>query len=271
MGRGNESLRGLAHAACLAGFALVAFTPGASGQAVVDGQVLDARSGGPVIAARVLLVRPDDTVVRSTDTDAQGAFTLPIAWVGTYRLRVERIGYPDHTTDPITVEQRDRLEIEIRLNPEAIGLDSLVVVGRRRESGREAFERRRSASERGTFLDPIHVALLEPVLPSDVLRRLPDIEVSPNTIRHELSSRCLVVFLDDMRLPLMASGRNAPQKYRQALGGEVRLDDFERARNVRAVEVYPTIADVPWEMRRSRRWPEIGQCGVIQIWTTMAW
>lgn len=248
--------------------ALLVSASGLSGQAAVGGTVIDAQSGAPIVGARVLLFRANEELVRSTDTDSRGAFLVGVPQSGSYFARVERIGYPAHTTELLEVSDRQRLTIEIRLSPQAIGLDSLVVVGRRRETGREAFERRRATAERGTFMDPVQVALTEAPLPTDILKRVPGIEVTHlDNIR--LPGRgCLLVYLDNMRFPIMG-GVNS----RMVLRGEAHLNEFISARSVRGVEIYPRIADVPREIRRSRRWPEIetGKCGVIIIWTTTAW
>lgn len=59
----------------------------------VTGQITDASSREPIAGALVSLVGSDHAVVRRTLTSEAGAFTMEPVGEGSYRLRVERIGY----------------------------------------------------------------------------------------------------------------------------------------------------------------------------------
>jgi hypothetical protein len=58
---------------------------------------------------------------------------------------------------------------------------------------------------------------------------------------------------------------------RLALGGEFNVNDMVNPRSVRGVEIYPSIDEVPDEVRRGLRWQDVDRCGIVWIWTAMGW
>jgi hypothetical protein len=78
--------------------------------------------GAPVDGAVVSLVDSDDVVVWETLSNRSGAFSLPMSPPGTYRIRVERIGYDSWTSGPVRIDSAQapgplRLEIPVRAIP----------------------------------------------------------------------------------------------------------------------------------------------------------
>jgi hypothetical protein len=85
----------------------------------------------PVPGALVLL-RDGARVRAEALSDARGEFRLAAPGAGTYRVGVERIGYPDHATEPFTLAAGDSLELTVELAPQAITLEGIRAEGRRR-------------------------------------------------------------------------------------------------------------------------------------------
>ena len=86
------------------------------------GILVSEGDGAPVDGAVVSLVDGDGVVVWETLSNASGAFSLPLPSVGTYRVRVSRIGYDSWTSGPILIDSAQapgplRLEIPVRPIP----------------------------------------------------------------------------------------------------------------------------------------------------------
>jgi hypothetical protein len=69
----------------------------------IRGTVVDGETGEPVAVAMVVLL--DDAGERAARfvTDPNGAFHFRSVAAGRYRVRIERIGYRDYTSDAIDV------------------------------------------------------------------------------------------------------------------------------------------------------------------------
>lgn len=124
--------RGLLSAGLLLGLALPLQ---AQQGGTIAGRVTDARSGAPLSIVQVSLV---GTGTGSISSD-QGRFILVNVPVGTFTIRMERIGYAAHTQE-VTVQAGQTVEVDVSLREEALGLDEIVVTGtagasRRREVG----------------------------------------------------------------------------------------------------------------------------------------
>lgn len=104
-------------------FALLIPTVAAQESAArLAGILVSEGDGAPVDGAVVSLVDGDGVVVWETLSNASGAFSLPLPPVGTYRVRVSRIGYDSWTSGPILIDSAQapgplRLEIPVRPIP----------------------------------------------------------------------------------------------------------------------------------------------------------
>ncbi|WP_428273755.1 carboxypeptidase-like regulatory domain-containing protein [Candidatus Palauibacter sp.] len=88
----------------------------------MTGQTVSEGDGAPVDGAVVALVDGEGVVAWETLSNASGAFSLPLPPVGTYRVRVSRIGYDSWTSGPIRIDSAQapgplRLEIPVRPIP----------------------------------------------------------------------------------------------------------------------------------------------------------
>ncbi len=88
----------------------------------MTGVLVSEGDGTPVDGAVVALVDGEGVVAWETLSNASGAFSLPLPPVGTYRVRVSRIGYDSWTSGPIRIDSAQapgplRLEIPVRPIP----------------------------------------------------------------------------------------------------------------------------------------------------------
>jgi 5-hydroxyisourate hydrolase-like protein (transthyretin family) len=70
---------------------------------LVRGEVLEAESGVPIAGAMVVVLDADENVTARALTDDMGRFAVDVRSTGSYRARIDRIGYESLTTDPFDV------------------------------------------------------------------------------------------------------------------------------------------------------------------------
>lgn len=104
--------------------------PNEDGQIRILGQVVDARTGAPLVGARVSVVDADWVSI----TNREGRFVLQGIGPGVHIVRVEHLGY--HTLGVETEAAAAGDPMRIAIEPDPILLEGLEVVTRR-------FERRR--------------------------------------------------------------------------------------------------------------------------------
>jgi len=95
----------------------------------VSGRILDATSGGVVAGALVILLDKEDREVATTVTTARGTYHVRAAGAGVYRLRAERIGFENATTQPFTLLAGQTVNRELSASSTAIVLPVLAVEG----------------------------------------------------------------------------------------------------------------------------------------------
>ncbi|NNM07287.1 MAG: TonB-dependent receptor [Gemmatimonadetes bacterium] len=126
---GNISL--LHHAVILSGaFFLLNLIPSdLSGQSVF-GRTLLRGDTLAIEGVGLSLVNAADSTVAQVTSDDLGRFRLPAPAGGAFRIRASRIGYAAVEAE-VVVRDAESLEVELRMAPEAIPLDPILVVGRR--------------------------------------------------------------------------------------------------------------------------------------------
>jgi hypothetical protein len=117
---------GIAFAALLTA-ALLAATPAASWAQTVRGTVLEAGTEAVVEGAIATLLDEEGASRGAALTDGAGGFRLRAPGPGTYRVKVERIGYATLTTEPIRLAGGETAVRRILLPVEAVALSSIVV------------------------------------------------------------------------------------------------------------------------------------------------
>lgn len=100
--------------------------------ALIEGVVLDERTGTPVPQSLVRLQNLDGETLQTTQTDWEGRFSLRTPGPGTFHLQVSGLGYQTKETGGMSLPSSHVLSVEIRLTPAPLPLDSVEVMGRRR-------------------------------------------------------------------------------------------------------------------------------------------
>ena len=222
---------------------------------------MDAQSGAPASFAQVLLSASTGDTIRML-TDAQGMYGFRNLQPARYVLAAERIGYARAVTTPFDMVAGDTLVLNLRLTPDGIPLDPLIVIGKSgREPGRFAFARRCTTKE-SWCLNRDSLELREAGAVAHLFRGVEGIMVqwNPRNWRpHIKSFHCLKIFLNNTDIPI-SSGRGQTWQFEG-------LDPSD----VLGIELYRDPRNVPKEMLKGLRGPEVYQCGVAVIWTKGAW
>jgi len=92
--------------------------------------VLDVDGDSAVADVAVSLVDSAGLARITVITDSAGAFAIPVAVAGPYRLRARHIAFQRITTTPFLVRPGEVVDVEIRVSRTAIALDPLVVRAR---------------------------------------------------------------------------------------------------------------------------------------------
>lgn len=221
---------------------------------IISGRVLDAENRNePIAEIEVVLRNVRDDVLGLTTTDHDGHFSFAVADPGLYRLALRRIGYSSESVASVAVTREQDVYVELRARPTALGLGEIRVTAPKKLPWLEAngFYRRRELG-RGDYYDPRQVLAIPAVLPTQLLRRLEAITVTPGlggmyfrgTYDPNTNDPCVpAIMLDGHML------RGTP------------IDQMLPKRMIEAVEVYKRIGEIP------QRWLEPSMCGLIVIWT----
>lgn len=121
--------RGFARAAPL--FALLAAALPAHAQ-TVQGRAVDRATQQPIADASVALLDESGTVVATTRSGPDGAFSVTALSPGEYRVTAVRLGYRQMLSAPVQLDDGAVVEVEARMGAEAVALDTVAVQGRAR-------------------------------------------------------------------------------------------------------------------------------------------
>jgi hypothetical protein len=228
---------------------------------ILNGIVRDER-GAAVQAASVIarLAAPpaglDSLRLGPVLSDSAGRFQLRLPAGGEYILTLEHLAHVTVSV-AIAIEAGEEVAIEVRMAGDAVALDPLVVLGRRRAIPLRlaGFHERKEWYTRlgiGRFLtrDQIEArpqgrasSLLSSV-PGVALRPVPFRTASAILLRTQARGVCTpAVYLDGSRID------------------STEVDDLVDARQIHGVEVYRGLTEMPGEYH------DRNFCGVVLIWT----
>lgn len=228
--------------------------PGATGAAAQDvvvlGTVVDGDTGDGVPQALVRILRPraegPARLVQELETDADGAFTTEPLPPGPHRVRVEMVGYRT-LEEAFRVEGRSPMLLGVRLVPEAVELEPVVVSSVRSAWLEQVGFYQRARRNPGAFLDRTDIELRDPLRASDLVRR-----VSGVTLREPGGVSAPVVTMRQGCLAdLVVDGQN--------LGRGEPPDRYVSPGDIEAVEIHKGLT-TPQEYSQST-------CGAVLIWT----
>lgn len=109
--------------------ALLASSAPAAAQ-LVSGTVLEEGTDQPVASATIELMDTTGLQRGTTVSDTAGAFRIMVPQPGLYRLRISHIAYSTTSTQTINAALGEQVKLELRMNPTAVTLEPLRVVGR---------------------------------------------------------------------------------------------------------------------------------------------
>jgi hypothetical protein len=248
------------------------------GQSIVRGSVLDDSSAQPIAGATVELLDNRGRRLRTIISDSLGSFVFSESRPGVYRFRASRIGYRAANTPPLRVAADDVIEIEIRLDANAILLAPLEVTARSRARVSPVLEGFYFRRERGfgSFITREEIERRSPFYLTDVLSMVPGVRVGPSTgrggrhvymVRTVQRGGCPVqIYLDGFLVNRPLSARTFSDSVsvsdQFAHNLEFTIDDVVSPSAVEGIEIYRGLSEVPAEFGG----PE-ARCGVIVIWT----
>lgn len=225
---------------------------------IVRGVVREVGTDSPVFGARLLLRTADDEVRAGVISAEDGAFELRAETGGLVRLEVSHFAYADWTTSHFALPSDAELDVEIRLDIEAIPLEPIVVVARSSASTRRiwGFEERRAsgAGFGGFFITVEDVEARAAATTTGLVRGMPGMDVrlidSGGLDRNVISSRGCPsrTFIDGVEI-------------QQDRGHSV--DDLVTPDRIAGIEVYPRALSAPAQFS-SAFGPD---CGVVLFWT----
>ena len=221
--------------------------------AYVRGVVLDQETGQAV----------SNVAVRITNTplaalsDGNGKFSFDRIPIGDYTLRTEHLSYARN--DARLLIRDDDLNATIRLTPEAIPMQPVVVIAFSRRLERAGFYERQKQGV-GKFIDRKQVEQMNVQRASDLLRLVPGVRLIPQGRRNN-QSRNATVGRGNCRFTFIVDGTRTLADFEM---------DFVQVGAIEGVEIYKGLSEVPTTFRAlstSVGNPGSGACGVIVIWT----
>jgi TonB-dependent Receptor Plug Domain len=239
----------------LVALVLGGFAHEASGQ-VIRGRLLDAQSDLPVPLGRLVVLDSAFVPIVSIMTDARGLFSVRLEGSGPFvMVYASALSYRSYVDGPFEVRESDTLQVDFRIEPYPIEVDSLAVAvqGRQRRLEFSGFYSRRAIEPGGVFLELEQLDEKRAVRASDFFQGIPGVHLVPGRYgqwKVLLRNRCLpTLYIDGIRV-------------RSQDFGAVAIDDLVHPNEVEGVEIYRSAAQVPLQYGGTG-----SGCGVILIWT----
>lgn len=111
--------------------------PAAAGAQTVQGRVTEGSSQQPVPGAIVLLLDEAGARHAATLSGAAGEYRLTARAAGTYRLRVERVGFAPSTSAPVQLQAGETVDLPLAAESSRIVLEPVVATGQARRCAGE--------------------------------------------------------------------------------------------------------------------------------------
>jgi TonB family protein len=186
--------------------------------------------------------------VERARTDEFGRFRLHDAPLGSVRLQIRRIGFRIDTIE-IRVAPNEVAEVDFQMAAVETRLEPVVVSSRRkRQGGRLAgFYERMQSGLSGYYLTRDDLERGNPRQLTNVLQRVPGVEIMRGRIRMRGRQCAPLVWLDGVAMP----------------AGEVDINTFAPA-SLEGIELYLTATGAP--LRYSHT-VDRGRCGTILLWS----
>jgi len=245
------------------------FLPDTVGAQVrIVGRVIEDETELPISFAEIVIRSPGGATLGRTEADRLGNFEFSVRRASAVRIHAERLGYKPTTTPALYFDRHNLLQVEVRLDPDAILLAPLEIVAWSEVIDNALHEgfKNRLETGLGTYITREDVEARNPTRVTDLLRDVPGIEVTGGAVGNRPSIRMVrasnrncatQIWVDGFllnRRGLTANGSLLPQDFR--------IDDVVNPASVEGIEVYRGLSTVPPEFLNMD-----ADCGVIAIWT----
>jgi hypothetical protein len=220
----------------------------------IRGRVVDRNTGEPVPTVSIRIVEASGDVSVTGQSNPVGQFSIRVPIAGTYTVTAERIGYSVFTSGPVQVATGGVVDVEVRMAPAVLALDSVGVRVRRTPDFRDERAREfytRMDRGRGSYLSPEQIAQRRGIQTGDLLRTMRNVNVDGRG--------------ENISMGISAARRCTPTYYINGHRRRLyeRLEDVVDRSRLWAIEVYPAPHDAPPEFPPDNN----PRCGVIVIWT----
>ena len=214
----------------------------------IRGQVSDLVTQRPLSAATIEVFDLDDDGALTWQgmSDSTGAFVGPRLVPSLYQIRAGALGYQS-ATHMVPLSGYGSVDLEIDLSPDALELEPLVVVTRRRSALElNGFYDRRERGF-GHSMNRAEIEARRAMLVTDLVRSIPGVSVTPGYMGRggilRMRNGCVPdVILDGVRMT-----------------SPVRLDDILHVSDLEGIEVYSGSTS-PMQYSHS-------SCGTVLAWT----
>ncbi len=219
---------------------------------VVEGSVFDIQQGSGIPQARIQFFAPDTDgfdealTLGEVVTRAGGAFRSAPLPVGTYQIRVTALGYQEFVEE-IELEPGSPLNLTIRMVPDAVSLDPILVTGvRSPRLDQWGFYDRRERGSGATFTRQ-EIEARNPSRISDMVRTIAGVRlIDPG----QGQGPPTLLFRGTCRPDVVIDGVN--------LGSDLRLDEVVIPSDIEGMEIYRGMGG-PMEYTMG--------CGSVVVWT----
>jgi hypothetical protein len=257
---GMPSIRGFFPLLVVVLWALVADPAAAQRPTPVEvrGRVIDDRTEEPIASAQVAVVAPWGQRLGTRVTDEQGRFSFAVRGAPHVRLEAARIGYQETSTPRLRFDGRTFLEVEIRLDVEAVLLAPLEVVAWsvRRSPVFSGFDDRVKRGY-GSYFTRADIERRRPGMVTDLLTQLPGVHLrSSGSGQARIIEMAQIARMGACPVQIFMDGRLMNRS------GEIPLDELVSPAEVEGLEVYRGLATVPADF-----YNEWARCGVVAVWT----
>jgi len=241
-----------------AAFVLLPRLHAQSTNGALTGQVL-GDSATPLAQARIRVIGATTVAVSGAD----GRFSFGDIPPGNQMLEVRRLGYVAFTRW-VKIVPGDTLNLQVTLDLVPLALKPVEVKGEAvLWPAMEGFEERR-AHAGGHFFNRTEIAQMQPRLFTDVLRRVPGVQIQPSTGAfggNEMVRMTRNVGVSGLRpCPVLFYLNGMPLQ----VAGDMSINQYVTPEDVIAIEVYSGSSQIPPEFLSNLL---NSRCGVIVIWT----
>jgi hypothetical protein len=220
-----------------------------------------ADSATPLAEARIRVIGATTVAVSGPD----GRFSFGTITPGNQLLEIRRLGYVAYT-QWVRIVAGQTLDLQVKLDLVPVPLAPVVVKGEPALwPAMEGFEERR-AHANGHFFNRVEVARMQPRLLTDVLRRVPGVQIQPSRGAfggQEMVQMTRNVGVSGLRpCPVLFYLNGMPLQ----VTGDMSINQYVPPEDVIGIEVYSGSSQIPPEFLSNQL---NSRCGVIVIWTRL--